>query len=207
MLLSRLSGRRQLTITVLLWGLIFWPLPALQAAPPPAPLSIAGIRLGSDVSGYPEIVESNFLKEVVVTDWHGFRNGVISYGVCQYQNQILKIDMKYQERSEAFYKTLLSKFRDTFGPPHAWEGDSFGVMQVWKWRFTDQEENPVSLTLQYNSKDARETIGNMVKLSYPRKIEEERLCFVDMCARRMTEIEASRAEALRQTDWSYLIPR
>jgi hypothetical protein len=80
-------------------------------------------------------------------------------------------------------------------------------MQIWKWQFVDDEQNPVSLTLQYNSKDSRETMGNMVKLAYPMKIEEERLCFVEMCAVKMTEVERSRQEELEKTGWEYLIPR
>jgi hypothetical protein len=177
------------------------------AKTPQAPLSIAGITLGTDVNSYPEIIDTNYLKEVVVTNWHGFRKGIISYGICQYQDQILKMDMKYEDNSEAFFKTLLKKYRQTFGEPHSWHGDAFGVMQIWKWQFVDGEQNPVSLTLQYNSKDSRETMGNMVKLAYPMKIEEERLCFVEMCAVKMTEVESGRQEELQRTGWEYLIPR
>lgn len=191
-------------LTAILWGILAW-LPTLSAAT--TPLTIAGISLGSDVTSYPDIVDTNFMKEVVVTDWHGFRKGVISYGFCQYPNQILKIDMKYQDNTEIFYKTLLKKYRQSFGQPDSWHGDAFGVMHVWKWRFTDTEGNDVSLTLQFNGKDARETIGNMVKLSYPRKIEEERLCFVEMCAQKMAETDHGRRQALQESDWSHLIPR
>jgi len=177
------------------------------AETPQAPLSIAGIALGSDVNSYPEIIDSNFMKEVVVTNWHGFRKGIISYGICQYPDQILKIDMKYEDKSETFFKTLLKRYRQAFGEPHSWHGDAFGVMKIWKWQFVDGEQNPVSLTLQYNSKDSRETMGNMVKLTFPVKIEEERLCFAEMCALKMTEVESARQEELQTTGWEYLIPR
>jgi hypothetical protein len=50
-------------------------------------------------------------------------------------------------------------------------------------------------------------MGNMVKLAYPMKIEEERLCFVEMCAVKMTEVESGRQEELQKTGWEYLIPR
>jgi hypothetical protein len=82
---------------------------------PQVPLSIAGIALGSDVNSYPEIIDSNFMKEVVVTNWHGFRKGIISYGICQYPDQILKIDMKYEDKSEAFFQDPVEKI-----PPDLW---------------------------------------------------------------------------------------
>jgi len=47
------------------------------------PREIAGIELGSDIADYPDIEYSNYLKEVVVMDWHGFRKGIISYGICE----------------------------------------------------------------------------------------------------------------------------
>jgi len=171
------------------------------------PHEIAGIALGSNVTEYPDIIQTNFLKEVVVTDWHGFRKGVISYGTCKYIDLILKIDMKYQDKSKYFYKKLLQEFRKKFGEPDSWNGDSFGVVHIWKWQFIDKDQNPVSLALQYNAKDADETIGNMVKLSYPAKMEEERRCFMEMCAHDKKNIDDQRREELKKSDWSHLVPR
>ena len=172
-----------------------------------APHEIAGIALGSQVDSYPDIIRSNFLKEVVVSDWHGFRNGVISYGSCRYNGQILKIDMKYEDKSKDFYNTLLGKFRERFGEPDSWAGDSFGVMLIWKWQFVDSENNKISLSLQHNSKNTDETLGNMIKFSLPEKIEEERRCFVDLCRQHHQETDEQRREELKKTDWSFLIPR
>jgi len=172
-----------------------------------APHEIAGIALGSQVDSYPDIIRSNFLKEVVVSDWHGFRNGVISYGSCRYNGQILKIDMKYEDKSKDFYNTLLGKFRERFGEPDSWAGDSFGVMLIWKWQFVDSENNKISLALQHNSKNTDETLGNMIKFSLPEKIEEERRCFVDLCRQHHQETDEQRREELKKTDWSFLIPR
>lgn len=171
------------------------------------PHEIGGIALGSKVESYPDIIQSNFMKEVVVTDWHGFRNGVISYGLCRYNGQILKIDMKYADKSKEFYDTLLAKFREKFGEPDSWNGDSFGVMLIWKWQFVDSDNNKVSLALQHNGKSSKETIGNMVKLSFPEKMEEERLCFRDMCETHKGQTDEKRREELQKTDWSFLIPR
>lgn len=191
---------------IIVFYITFSALPLLAAAKK-VPHEIAGIVLGTSVDDYPEIVQTNFLKEIVVTDWHGFRKGVLSYGTCRHVDRILKIDMKYKNKSEKFFQQLLKKFRKEFGEPHAWTGDSFGVMHVWKWQFIDKEQDRVSLALQYNGKNSEETLGNMVKLSYPGKIEEERLCFIEVCANTKEKMGATRREELNKSDWSHLVPR
>ena len=75
------------------------------------PHEVGGISLGSHIDDYPDAIKSNFLKEVVVTDRHGFRKGVISYGVCKYKGKVLKIKLKYEDKSKAFYTTLLGKYK------------------------------------------------------------------------------------------------
>lgn len=171
------------------------------------PTEIAGIALGSRVDSYPHITESNFMKEVVVKNWHGFRKGNISYGVCEYKGEILKIDMKYEDKSEKFYKTLFKMFRQKFGPADLWSGDSFGILHIWKWHFVDDRQNRVSLSLQFNKKNSNETIGNMVRLSYPDKIAKERLCFNQMSDQNETQQDGTTQEDQQETDWSYLIPQ
>jgi hypothetical protein len=180
---------------------------ASSAAEKPVPISIAGISLGSEISAYPNIIDSNFMKEMVVTDWHGFRKGVIGYGVCLHKDTILKIDMKYEDKSKEFYNTLLKKIKVQYGDPDTWSGDSFGVKYIWKWHFTDKDNNAVILKLQHNSKDSNETIGNMIKLSYPDKIAEERRCFNEMCEQNMMKFDLSRQEELKNSDWPHLIPQ
>jgi hypothetical protein len=180
--------------------------PEVFAKKAKTPISIAGIELGSDVKSYPNIVDSNFMKEVVVTDWHGFRKGVISYGICLYNDTILKIDMKYEDKSKTFYHKVLKKIKAESGDPDTWSGDSFGLTYIWKWHFTDKDNDRVTLKLQFNAKDSNETIGNMIKLSYPDKIADERRCFMEMCEVNKENFNANDLEKLKQSDWSHLIP-
>jgi len=194
---------RQLAVG-LLFMLCLWP-GLLNAGD--APQEIAGIVLGSNVATYPDIVQSNFLQEVVVTEWHGFRKGIISYGTCRYNGQILKIEMKYDNQSKEFFKAVLEKLRQKYGEPTSWNGDSFGVLHNWKWQFVDGNQNKVSLSLQHNGKNSNETMGNVIKLSFPEKIEEERLCFSAMCDKHKEKTEEKRLIELKKTDWSYLIPQ
>lgn len=201
--MTKSKKRVQLLIIICLLFALF----PLQSQAQNVPHEIAGIGLGTSIDDYPDIIQNNYLKDVVVTDWHGFRKGIISYGTCRYIDKILKIDMKYEDKSKDFYEKLLSAFRKKFGEPDAWTGDSFGVMHIWKWHFIDNEQNRVSMSLQYNGKNSNETIGNVVKLSYPGKMEEERLCFVEMCQNRKDEIDAKKREELKKFDWSHLVPQ
>ena len=64
------------------------------------PTQVGGFILGSDVTDYPDIEYSNFLKEVVVYNWNGFAKGIISYGICDSPGEIVKIKLKYKDSSK-----------------------------------------------------------------------------------------------------------
>ena len=171
------------------------------------PNEIGGFVLGSDVGDYQDIEHSNYLKEVVVTDWHGFRKGIISYGVCDKPDAIVKIRMKYEDSSKRFFDKLLKIYKKKFGNPQRWKGDSFGILHVWKWKFTDKDGRIINLLLQHNLKDTDENIGNSVKMSLPQQDERERLCFIESCDLPINEEHKKRKEQLNKIDWELLIPR
>ncbi len=170
------------------------------------PHEIAGIKLGAHVEDYPDIEFSNYLKEMVVTDWHGFRKGIISYGICENPGTIIKIRMKYQDSTKYFFKKLLKKFKQRYGEPSEWKGDSFGIRHIWKWRFTDEKGDIVNMILKHNLKDHNDDIGNVVKLAYPEREELERLCFIEMCEEPRDPEHQKRMEKRKQTDWKFLLP-
>jgi hypothetical protein len=180
---------------------------SLLSAAQNVPHEVGGFTLGSDVNDYPNMMDTNFLKEMVVTDWRGFRKGVISYGICKYENKILRIRMKYEDSSKKYYQELLNEYKKVYGAPQEWKGDSFGILHIWKWYFTDSENRAVSLTLQHNLRNPNENIGNMVKLSFPDMIEDERLCFNQMCEEMKSTEDKKHLEELKKADDRYLIPR
>jgi len=171
------------------------------------PTEIGGFKLGEFITDYPQIEYSDYLKEVVINDWHGFRKGIISYGTCAYPGQIVKIRMKYQNSSKDFYDELLKKLRSRYGKPDEWKGDSFGVLYVWKWRFVDKDNRRVNLILQHNLGDDNENIGNMVKLSFPEIEEEERFCVIDFFEKNKTAEEKEVIKQRMKPDWDYMLPR
>ena len=81
-------------------------------------------------------------------------------------------------------------------------GDQFGNVKSWKWSFTDDLGRRVTLQLQHNLKDDEESIGNMVKMSMPDMMDDERLCFNE----RHEKDNTTGKEKSEKTDWEHLIP-
>lgn len=171
------------------------------------PTEIGGFKLGEFITDYPQIEYSDYLKEVVVNDWHGFRKGIISYGTCANPGQIVKIRMKYQNSSKDFYHELLKKFKSRYGEPDEWKGDAFGVLHVWKWRYVDEHNRRVSMILQHNLQNDNENVGNMVKLSFPELMKEERFCVIEFFERNKTAEEKEMIKQRMKPDWDYMLPR
>lgn len=115
--------------------------------------------------------------------------------------------MKYENSTKKFFNTLMKKFKQKFGAPTEWKGDSFGIKHIWKWKFKDNDGNIVNLILQHNIQDHNDTIGNVIKLSYPEMVEQERLCFVNYCDESKTAEQKKQIEALKDSDWNFLVPK
>lgn len=179
----------------------------LQAVPAATPHEIANIKLGAKVEDYPDLEYSNFLKEIVVMDWHGFRKGIVSYGICDSPGVIVKLQMKYEDSSKAFFNTLMKRYKNKYGAPNEWKGDSFGIKHIWKWYFVDAEGRKVNMILQHNLQDTSQSLGNQVKLYYPEMIEKEHLCFLKQCEEISSPEHKKRKEQLKETSWDYLIPQ
>lgn len=171
------------------------------------PNEVGGFKLGSDINEYPEAIDMNYLKEMVITDWRGFRKGIVSYGTCKYTDKILKIRLKYENSDKEYFYKLLKEFKRKYGEPNEWKGDSFGILHIWKWNFINSDKKKVNLILQHNLRNPNENIGNMVKLSYPELLDEERICFNEMCEDMKSDQDIKRRQELKKPDWEYLIPR
>jgi len=92
-----------------------------------------------------------------------------------------------------------------FGRPHEWKGDAFGVMLAWKWSFTDQDGNKISLTLQHNSADRELKMGNAVKLTMTSAIAREKAYYRKSAAKNEKAHQAGQRSGL--PSWDMLIPR
>ena len=199
----------------LLWvGVILWLLPAIGRAEPPR--EIGGFVLGADLAGYRErvVVESALpvrhlecLQEVEIQPVAGFKSGLITYGSCAEKDRILRIRLKYADASKAFFNQLLGRFKQRFGNPDEWRGDPFQVLIAWKWSFTDDRNDRISLILQHNTVNEEEKLGNSVKMNLTSALERERLCFERKSGQSPPKRDASAGKGSGSPDWDRLIPR
>jgi hypothetical protein len=138
------------------------------------------------------------IEEVELKPIEGFKSGMIGYATCSAPGQIVRIKLKYQESSKKFYDKLLKRIKDKYGEPLEYRGDPFHILISWKWSFVDEAGNRISLTLQHNSMDTEEKIGNAIKLTMTSLIEEDQRCY---------KIKAlDQREKLRQQKWKVKAP-
>jgi hypothetical protein len=166
------------------------------------PLSMGGFTLNTSIDSYDITRYDNFLKEELVTDIAGFHKGFISYGTCKQPGNIVRIKLKYKDKSYQFFEELLKKYNDAFGSKAKYEGDSFGNVKAWKWSFSDDDGRRVTLVLQHNLKDTDESIGNTVKLSLPDELAAERKCFNEIGFRKQDDNKTNESKR----DWKTLLP-
>lgn len=152
-----------------------------------APHTIAGITLGNNISHYKNMLQTDsampirhmeYLTEIEMKPFDGYKSGYIFYGNCDVPGRIIKVKLKFDREDREFFDQLLELYRKRFGKTCEYKGDPFRAFIVWKWSFKDENNNTISLILQHNSVDEDEfTSGNSVKLSITNLMEKERLCY------------------------------
>jgi hypothetical protein len=200
---------RYLKVVGLLCCLTILPAGSALAASGIPPSEVGGFILGTSIEEYDFISYRNFLKQVVIDRIPGFRKGMIEYGVCKRPGDIVRIKLKYQDTSKAFYKKLFKQYKKRFGKPDEFTGDSFGIVICWRWNFRTKDGERVTMLLQHNLKNPNEVTGNMVKLAMPDRIEAERKCFNKTCDMRSPgAFSKSKQEGdWDKSGWQNMIPR
>ena len=150
-----------------------------------APQQIAGLVLGEQIATFVDLVQMEtaiqlrdrkYLREVRIREIDGYRSGTVSFGNCNKPGQIVRIKLKYEYSDKKFYNELLDQFKKKFGEPDEWRGDPFHVIIAWKWSFTDEDNNKISLILQH-SRDEDYKWGNSVKFTNTTLLEQEQNCY------------------------------
>lgn len=153
----------------------------------PAPREIAGIGLGTRIDQVKDLLRmetampirhAGYLTVVDVKPMEGYQGGSVTYGNCQSPGRIVRVKLRYDRDDKQFFDELFKRFQERFGDTSEYKGDAFRMFQAWKWSFTDEQGNRVSLILQHNSMDDDDfPSGNIVKLSDTSDIEKERACY------------------------------
>lgn len=160
--------------------------PTGLAAAAEAPRHLGGFVLGEPIESYREMVDMDtclhvrymeYIQEAEIGRLPGFRSGLIGFGTCADNGRVLRIKLKYEDGSKAFFNEMMKRLRQRFGEPDEYRGDPFHVLVAWKWSFEDEAGNRISLTMQHNAKDTDQKMGNAIKLALLSQIEKERACF------------------------------
>ena len=194
--------KRHLLVTILVF---FWIAGVCLAGEAPHQVSV--FVLNRDIADFKDyvIMETVLpirymenIKEVEVKPIKGFKSGLIAYASCTAPGHIVRIKLKYKDSSKTFFENLLKRVKKKYGQPDDYLGDPFQILIAWKWSFTDDEDNHISLTLQHNTLDAEEKKGNAIKLAMTNLIEKDQQCH---------KLKAlDHREKFRQRDWKVIDP-
>ncbi|NOX32256.1 MAG: hypothetical protein GXP56_00755 [Deltaproteobacteria bacterium] len=151
------------------------------------PVHLGGFTIGKDIAKYNDKIDletfrvvafNKYLGEVEMINLPGFKSGMIAYGLCDKPNKILRIKLKFADSSKNFFDKLLKKYKSQLGPPSEYKGDPFQTMIAWKWSFTNEQKEKISLILQHNNVVEDEKIGTAVKLTLTSQVVKERACYM-----------------------------
>ena len=172
-----------------------------------APRQIGVFALNQDISGLKDyvIMETALpirhlenIEEVEIKSIKGIKSGLIAYATCAAPGHIVRIKLKYQDPSEKFYEELLKRIKKKFGKPDQYQGDPFHIVISWKWSFIGKKNERITMTLQHNSMDTEEKIGNSIKLTNRSLIEEDLKCYKAKAL--------DQRQKLRHRDWQVMTP-
>jgi hypothetical protein len=183
-----------------------------------APHQVGGFVLNQDIKKFQDRVimdtalpvrYAENIEEVEIKFTEGFKSGIIAYGTCDQPGHIVRIKLKYADSSKKFYKDLLKRFKKRFGEPDEYRGDPFKIVDAWKWSFVDQQNHRISLTLQHNTKDEEEKMGNSVKLTDSTLMEKDLLCYKNKQLDYRERVRRREWKAVKpqESGWELFLPR
>lgn len=179
------------------------------------PMSLAGIELGADISTVHHccllstdipLAEERHLNEIDLETQFvpGIKSGSVAYATCSRKGRIVRIKLKFDDSSRAFYDDLLKRYEKAFGRPHEWRGDPMQTIISWKWNFKESDGKKVNLELTHSDDEDYKT-GNFVKMSLRSLWEEESACLKGAVA--SGAAPASKPTPREKLDYTLLIPR
>lgn len=150
------------------------------------PIHLGGFTIGDDLALYEDKIDAAYcgqsiynihLGECRIKPLPGFKSGQIAYGMCDRPNKILRIKLKFNDDSRKFFNTLFKRYKKELGEPTEYKGDPFQTLIAWKWSFTNEQNQRLSLILQHNTAVEDEKMGNVVKLTLIDQTLKERDCY------------------------------
>jgi hypothetical protein len=149
------------------------------------------------------------IEEVEIKPIQGIKSGLIAYATCAAPGQIVRIKLKYKDLSKEFFEKLLKRIKDKYGEPNEYRGDPFHILISWKWSFVDDKGNRISLTVQHNSLDTEEKMGNAIKLTLTNLIEEDQRCHKTKGLDKRQNLRQRKSKLMTPelTGWDLFVPQ
>ena len=183
-----------------------------------APHQVAVFKLNSNIADVKDyvIMETALpirylenIEEVEIKPIEGLKSGLIAYASCAAPGHIVRIKLKYKDASRKFYDKILKQIKRKYGDPGEYRGDPFQILIGWKWSLVDKDGNRISMTLQHNSMDTEEKMGNAIKLTMTSLIEKDRRCYKVKALDKREKLRQSEWETMKpdSSGWSLFVPR
>ena len=174
---------KKIAITTLL--ALFLAAPAAFAADG-FPLTLAGFTLGQDVKTYATNCDLKLAAPMpdapFLTEMHlkpdclaGVRGGSLTYANCKEKDKLVRIKLKFHNRGKGLFEKLLAKYKEAFGDPDSYQGDTFRNVIAWQWNFKRGDEK-VSVLLMW-SRDNEVRPGVSIKMTLDSLLAEEYACY------------------------------
>ena len=179
------------------------------------PVHLGGFVLGEDISKYKERIQMTTCREMARTPYlsegeimpaQGFKSGLITYGLCDSPNKILRIKLKFSDSSKRFFNRLMDRYRERFGPPGEYKGDPFQTLIAWKWSFTSPDNQRISLILQHNKMVEDEKKGTVVKMTLTSQLEKEEECYENQQPDSEPSIPFAGPKLTQEEMWRQFVP-
>jgi len=150
------------------------------------PMTLAGIKLGTDIKQYSSFCNMHlaspspdvpFMSETHLVPGFisGIRGGSLGYANCSNLDKVVRIKLKFYDRSQELFDKLLKKYKKAYGNPDSYEGDAFKNVIAWQWNFNHDGQR-VSLMLMWSRKlEIRP--GVSIKMSLDSMIDSEYECY------------------------------
>lgn len=149
------------------------------------PLTVSGYTLGADAEKYKvccdiesasPLPDAPFLTEVHLKPdtVPGIRGGSLIYANCDEVGKLVRVKLKFHDRSQQLFKRLLKKYEAAFGKADSYEGDTFRNIIAWQWDFTKGDQRVTLLLMWSRVKDMRP--GVSIKMTLSSLLDSEYTC-------------------------------
>lgn len=151
------------------------------------PSTLAGFTLGEDIKQYEPfcnmkeaspLSDAPFLIEALIKpdSLPGIRGGSLNFANCKNKDKLVRIKLKFHDRSQELFNKLFLKYKTKFGRPDSYEGDAFKNVIAWNWVFKNDAGEKMSVLLMWSrSKEMRP--GVSIKMTNITLYDQEYDCF------------------------------